>query len=41
MHCRAIRFRAIRKIRLHAVYRTLAVIRFEIEQRDPREHVGH
>lgn len=26
---------------VHAVYRTLAVIRYEMEQRVPREHVGH
>jgi len=26
---------------VHAVYRTLALIRYEIEQGQPREHVGH
>jgi citrate/tricarballylate utilization protein len=26
---------------VHAVYRTLAVIRYEFEQAQPREHVGH
>src|SRR6202140_5125959 len=26
---------------VHAVYRTLALIRYEIEQRQPQQHVGH
>jgi citrate/tricarballylate utilization protein len=26
---------------VHAVYRTLAVIRYEIEQAQPRQHAGH
>jgi citrate/tricarballylate utilization protein len=26
---------------VHVVYRTLALIRYEIEQRQPRQHVGH
>ncbi len=26
---------------VHAVYRTLAVIRYEVEQRQPHQHVGH
>ena len=26
---------------VHAVYRTLAIIRYEVEQSQPHEHVGH
>jgi citrate/tricarballylate utilization protein len=26
---------------VHAVYRTLAILRYEVEQSQPHEHVGH